>query len=279
MRRDSLGSCLLHISCSKSERIWISEKWFHVQEVMHTGLCNAICISGSLDHELYIAAGFWIKVIVVVVVYHCSLMLCILCIMDTTARRQTCGMFPSHFSLLWEQPAAPNIWTRRRRHSTVSDRTEFCIISTFCQPYLRAHRLHLWAQQRLHWLCELREKCRSQTLYYICVSVFNVIKSFLWTLGILLCLVFWDPHGQIYGGTTLKHLFNFSKTWSRTKTTFNLSALKSVSYYSTLFKYTDRVHIYGFYCISENIKLYLKLLCNYCWYKHSFKIFTLKICK
>lgn len=67
---------------------------------MHTGLYNARCMSGSLDHELYIAAGFLIKVVVVVVFYHCSLMLCILCDMDATGIQQTCGMFPSHFSLL-----------------------------------------------------------------------------------------------------------------------------------------------------------------------------------
>lgn len=32
--------------------------------------------------------------------YHCSLMLCILYDMDATGIQQTCGMFPSHFSLL-----------------------------------------------------------------------------------------------------------------------------------------------------------------------------------
>lgn len=186
------------------ESVWISEKRFHIQEVMHTGFYNARCISGSLDLGLYIATGFWIKV--VVVFYHCSLVLFfILCDMETTARRQTCGTFPSCFSLLWEQSAALNVWTRRQHQETASDGTECCVISPLCPQYLRAHRLHLWVLQRPHWLCELREKCRSHTLFSMCVCVcYNVIKSFMSTFGVLLCLVFWDHHGQIYVSATLE---------------------------------------------------------------------------
>lgn len=179
MRGESLSSYLLHLLCCYGrERVPLSgyrKERFHIQEVMHTGLNNA------RNNKYVWKIRSWIvnrngcfEFMALMLLFLLFTRALYFCAIRTTARRQTCGMFPSHFSLLWGQPAALKVWTRRH-YSTVSDGTERCTIITLCPCYPRASRLHLWELQRLHWLCELRGNCRSHSLWNLW-CFFNVIK-------------------------------------------------------------------------------------------------------
>lgn len=172
MRRESLSSYLLHLFCCESERIYldiwnmIPQTGGHAHWIL---LYIARCMSESLDHELYIPAGFWIKFIVVffLISVHSCFLFCAIWIWQQEDRSME--SFQTILARFESNLQHWTVWTRRRCHLAVSDRTECCVISTLCPWYLRAHRLHLWALQMLSWLCELREKCRSHTLYYMCV--------------------------------------------------------------------------------------------------------------